>query len=193
MRGEIDFYTSIRRRIEKFRGVDYSLILETARKTEPRRGASELAGFLCENGFGVFILTGGLEPVSKRVVERINAHGHLSNQLLRRDGKVQGVKSPIIGRSEKGYYAEALALLHGVPLSRCVAVGDGANDEEVLKRVGLGVAFNAKPSLRKVADVSVKSENLADIVPHMESFIKDNFLKLPKQTTHSKRSLKCLT
>jgi phosphoserine phosphatase len=119
-------------------------------------GARTLVRTLKRLGFEVAVVSGGFSQVIDGLVEELGIHYSAANTLEVVDGRLSGrLVGDIVDRRGKADALERFAAMAGVPLGQTVAIGDGANDLDMLARSGLGIAFNAKPVLRDAADASV--------------------------------------
>lgn len=156
MRGELDFAESLRARVALLEGLDESAIDAVREQVELTRGARTLVRTLKRLGYQVGIVSGGFTQVTDVLVDRLGLDYSAANTLEVVDGKLTGrVVGEIVDRPGKARMLERFALAAGVPLSATVAIGDGANDLDMLNTAGLGVAFNAKPVVREAADTAV--------------------------------------
>jgi len=165
MRGELDFAESLHERVRCLAGLDESVFDDVRRAVRLTPGARTLVRTVRRLGFSVAVVSGGfLEIVGPLAAELGIDHAH-ANRLEVRDGKLTGrIEGPIVDRAEKARALRRFAAEEGLPLSRTVAVGDGANDLDMLAIAGLGVAFNAKPVVREQADASVN-------VPYLDAVL----------------------
>ncbi|NUP34191.1 MAG: phosphoserine phosphatase SerB [Streptomycetaceae bacterium] len=156
MRGELDFAESLRARVALLAGLDAAAIEAVREKVELTPGARTLVRTLKRLGYQVGIVSGGFTQVTDVLVERLGLDYSAANTLEVVDGKLTGkVVGEIVDRPGKARMLERFAAEAGVPLSATVAIGDGANDLDMLNTAGLGVAFNAKPVVREAADTAV--------------------------------------
>ncbi|MGW0663822.1 phosphoserine phosphatase SerB [Streptodolium elevatio] len=156
MRGELDFAESLRARVALLAGLDASAIDAVREQVELTPGARTLVRTLKRLGYQVGIVSGGFTQVTDVLVERLGLDYSAANTLEVVDGRLTGhVIGEIVDRPGKARMLERFALAAGVPLSATVAIGDGANDLDMLNTAGLGVAFNAKPVVRQAADTAV--------------------------------------
>ncbi|MFC4868919.1 phosphoserine phosphatase SerB [Streptomonospora arabica] len=165
MRGELDFEDSLRRRVALLKGLDASAVDEVREKLVLAPGARTLVRTLKRLGYECAIVSGGFAQVTDALVERLGIDYSMANTLEIVDGKLTGqLVGPIVDRKGKAEALRRFAGEAGVPLNQTVAIGDGANDLDMLQAAGLGVAFNAKPVVREQADTSVSVPYLDTIV-----------------------------
>ncbi|MBB6118540.1 phosphoserine phosphatase SerB [Nocardiopsis algeriensis] len=156
MRGEIDFEESLRKRVSLLRGLDASAIEKVCQEIRLTPGARTLIRTLKRLGYECGIVSGGFTQITDVLVEKLGLDYAAANTLEVVDGRLTGgLVGPVIDRKGKATTLERFAAEAGVPLEQTVAVGDGANDLDMLQTAGLGVAFNAKPVVRQQADTSV--------------------------------------
>ncbi|MGH3550527.1 MAG: phosphoserine phosphatase SerB [Pseudonocardiaceae bacterium] len=164
MRGELDFTQSLRRRVALLAGLPTGVLTEVANALELTAGARTTVRTLKRLGFYCGAVSGGFTQIVQPVAEDLGLDFCTANVLEIHDGKLTGhVIGPVVDRSGKADALRQAAEHFGVPLAQCVAVGDGANDIDMLSTAGLGVAFNAKPALREVADTAI-TQPFLDIV-----------------------------
>ena len=164
MRGEIDFTESLERRVACLAGLPESALDEVAASLELTPGARTTIRTLKRIGFRCGVVSGGFTRIIEPLVDDLGLDFHVANELEIVDGKLTGrVVGDIIDRAGKATALRKFAAQFDVPLSQCVAIGDGANDIDMLGTAGLGVAFNAKPALREVADTALSHPYL-DVV-----------------------------
>ncbi|KAA8964796.1 phosphoserine phosphatase SerB [Mycobacterium sp.] len=156
MRGDIDFAESLQQRVAVLAGLPVAVLDEVAGQLELTPGAQTTLRTLRRLGFHIGVVSGGFRQVIEPLARELMLDFVAANELEIADGKLTGrVVGPIIDRAGKAKALRDFAHQAGVPLEQTVAVGDGANDIDMLATAGLGVAFNAKPALREVADASL--------------------------------------
>ncbi|MDQ2587358.1 MULTISPECIES: phosphoserine phosphatase SerB [Saccharothrix] len=156
MRGELDFTESLRRRVALLEGLDESVLDEVAASLELTPGARTTVRTLKRLGFTCGVVSGGFTRVIRSLVEELDLDFCAANELEVVDGKLTGrVVGEVVDRAGKAVALRRFAERQGIPLAQTVAVGDGANDIDMLGAAGLGIAFNAKPALREVADTAL--------------------------------------
>jgi len=164
MRGELDFTESLERRVACLAGLPESALDEVADNLTLTPGARTTIRTLKRIGFRCGVVSGGFTPIIERLAEDLGLDFYVANNLEVEDGRLTGrVVGDVIDRPGKAKALRGFAEQFGIPLSQCVAIGDGANDIDMLGTAGLGVAFNAKPALREVADTALSHPYL-DVV-----------------------------
>ncbi|WP_406140944.1 phosphoserine phosphatase SerB [Streptomyces sp. NBC_01089] len=156
MRGELDFEQSLHARVALLAGLDASVVDKVRSEVRLTPGARTLIRTLKRLGYQVGVVSGGFTQVTDDLKERLGLDFASANTLEIVDGRLTGrVVGEIVDRAGKARLLRRFAGEAGVPLSQTVAIGDGANDLDMLNAAGLGVAFNAKPVVRKAADTAV--------------------------------------
>ncbi|SFP28551.1 phosphoserine phosphatase [Amycolatopsis arida] len=156
MRGELNFTESLEHRVALLKGLPESALDEVAATLELTPGARTTVRTLKRLGFRCGVVSGGFTRVIDRLVADLGLDFAAANELEIVDGRLTGrVVGPVVDRPGKAAALRRFAAEYGIPLAQCVAVGDGANDIDMLATAGMGVAFNAKPALREVADTAL--------------------------------------
>ncbi|MGP3988163.1 phosphoserine phosphatase SerB [Streptomyces sp. 3N207] len=156
MRGELDFEESLHARVELLAGLDVSVVDKVREEVRLTPGARTLVRTLKRLGFQVGVVSGGFTQVTDALREELGLDFASANTLEIVDGKLTGrVTGEIVDRAGKARLLRRFADEAGVPLAQTVAIGDGANDLDMLNTAGLGVAFNAKPLVREAAHTAV--------------------------------------
>ena len=165
MRGELDFAESLHERVATLAGLPESVLADVRRAVRLTPGAAVLVRTVKRLGFTVAVVSGGfIEIVGPLAAELGIDHAH-ANTLEVSEGRLTGrVTGQVVDRAEKARALRRFAHAAGLPLSRTVAVGDGANDLDMLAIAGLGIAFNAKPVVRAEAHASVS-------VPYLDAVL----------------------
>ncbi|MFZ8909874.1 MAG: phosphoserine phosphatase SerB [Candidatus Nanopelagicales bacterium] len=165
MRGEIDFAESLTRRVALLSGLSVDALAVTAQRIRLTPGARTLCRTLRRLGFRVCLVSGGFAEVIAPLAEQLEVDGLCANTLEVVDGRLTGrVLGDIVDRSGKRKALERFASEFSIPLSRTIAIGDGANDLDMLDAAGLGIAFNAKPVVRAAADTSLNAPYLDSVL-----------------------------
>lgn len=156
MRGELDFTASLRARVATLAGLPVSVFAEVLDEVVVTPGAVELLAELDRRGWPVALVSGGFEEVVVPLARRLGITRFLANRLEVEHGALTGrVAGEVVDRAVKARTLREHAAALGVPLDRTVAIGDGANDLDMLAAAGYGIAFNAKPVVRAQADAAV--------------------------------------
>jgi phosphoserine phosphatase len=156
MAGHLDFAESLRKRVALLEGLPATVLDEVAEELRLTAGARTTVRTLKRLGFRCGVVSGGFTRIIERLVRELDLDFAAANELEVADGTVTGrVLGKVVDRRGKATALRCFAEAAGVPLAQCVAVGDGANDIDMLGAAGLGVAFNAKPALREVADAAL--------------------------------------
>ena len=165
MRGDIDFAESLRQRVSLLAGLPAEVLAETAQRVRLTPGARTLCRTLHRLGFRVCLVSGGFEEVITPIAEQLEVDGLRANALEIVDGRLTGrVIGDIVDREGKREALEGFAREFAIPLTRTIAIGDGANDLDMLEAAGLGIAFNAKPIVQAAADTSVNAPYLDSVL-----------------------------
>jgi phosphoserine phosphatase len=174
MQGELDFAESLRQRVAMLAGLDTSVIDDVLDGLRLAPGARTLIRTLKRLGYRCGVVSGGFTQVTDRLAEQLGLDYAQANTLEIADGRLTGrVTGPIIDRAGKERALREFAASAGVPLSQSVAVGDGANDLDMISAAGLGIAFNARPAVRDAADTSVSVPHL-DVILHLLGISRDD-------------------
>ncbi|GAB3564632.1 phosphoserine phosphatase SerB [Amycolatopsis endophytica] len=156
MRGELNFTESLERRVGLLAGLSESTLDDVAASIQLTPGARTTVRTLKRLGFRCGVVSGGFTRIIRPIADDLGLDFVAANELEVVSGKLTGrVVGEIIDREGKATALRRFADHYGIPLAQCVAVGDGANDIDMLKAAGMGVAFNAKPALREVADTAL--------------------------------------
>ncbi|GHH55104.1 phosphoserine phosphatase SerB [Streptomyces candidus] len=156
MRGELDFEQSLHARVALLEGLDAEVVEKVRAEVRMTPGARTLVRTLKRLGYQVGVVSGGFTQVTDALKDELSLDFASANTLEIVDGKLTGkVVGEIVDRAGKARLLRRFAAQAGVPLDQTVAIGDGANDLDMLNTAGLGVAFNAKPVVRQAADTAV--------------------------------------
>ena len=156
MAGELDFAASLRERVALLAGLPETEVAAARDALRLTPGARTFVRTLRKLGYAVGVVSGGFTVFTDRFVRELGLDFAAANELEIVDGRVTGrVLGDIVDRPGKAAALRRFADRFEVPISQTVAVGDGANDIDMLEAAGLGIAFNAKAALRAAADTSV--------------------------------------
>jgi phosphoserine phosphatase len=165
MRGELDFAESLRHRVAALEGLPVSALDEVYAAIELAPGARTLVRTLKRLGYQFAIVSGGFSQITGKLAAELGIDYAKANDLEIADGKLTGrVVGEIVDRPGKATALRQFAAESGTPLTQTVAIGDGANDLDMLAAAGLGVAFNAKPVVRAAADTHLS-------VPYLDTIL----------------------
>lgn len=171
MRGELDFETSLRRRIALLKGLDASALEHVYReRLRLNPGAEALIEGLHARGAKFALVSGGFTFFTERLRPRLNLDYTLANELEIEDGRLLGtVRGGIVGAQAKADFLRKLCGELGIDEKAAIAAGDGANDLPMMRLAGLGVAYRAKPAVQAEADVVLNHAALDAILAFIES------------------------
>lgn len=162
MRGELDFVSSLRKRVALLEGLDVSAlqkVYDERLKLNP--GAEALVAGLKSKQIKMALVSGGFTFFTERLKSRLGLDYTLANVLAEKNGKLEGhVDGAIIGAEAKAEYLQQLCAELNITPRQVIAMGDGANDLEMLGIAGLGVAYHAKPAVSAQADVALQYRGL---------------------------------
>ncbi len=165
MAGEIDFAEALRRRVRLLAGLPEAELLAVRDSIVLTPGARTLVRTLKRLGYELAVVSGGFTKLIGPLVDELGIDHVAANELALEAGVVTGeLDGPILDRAGKAAALARFAAAAGVPLARTIAVGDGANDIDMLAAAGLGIAFNAKPVVREAADAAVS-------VPYLDAIL----------------------
>lgn len=165
MRGELDFAASLRERVATLAGLPVAEVVAARSRLTPTPGVHELIDGVHAAGGRVGVVSGGFHELLDPLAERLGLDYCRANRLEVDGDRLTGrVLGDIVDAEAKRRALEEWAAASGAPLSRTIAVGDGANDLRMLDRAGLGVAFCAKPVVRAQADVAIDRVDLSGVL-----------------------------
>jgi phosphoserine phosphatase len=165
MRGELDFEASLRARVALLKGLPVSVLDEVQSEITLTPGARTLVRTLKKLGHHIALVSGGFEPVIAPLAAELGIDHIRANNLEIADGKLTGeLTGAIIDRAGKASALRDFAAEHNVDLEQTIAIGDGANDLDMIAIAGMGIAFNAKPAVKAAADSSVSAPYLDSVL-----------------------------
>jgi phosphoserine phosphatase len=165
MAGELDFAEALRQRVRLLAGLDEADLEAVRNGIVLTAGARTLVRTLKRLGYEVAVVSGGFTQLIGPLVDELGIDHVAANVLALEDGVLTGeLDGPIVDRAGKATALATFAEAAGVPLARTIAVGDGANDIDMLAAAGLGIAFNAKPVVREAADAALS-------VPYLDAIL----------------------
>ena len=165
MRGEIDFEQSLRARVKLLQGLPESVISQVQSEITLTPGARTLIRTLHRLGHSVAVVSGGFIDVIAPLINSLDIKYFKANKLEIIDGFLTGnIIGPVIDRASKAAALREFAELEKITMAQTIAVGDGANDLDMIAAAGLGIAFNAKPAVRAAADSSITAPYLDSVL-----------------------------
>ncbi len=166
MRGEVDFAASLRPRVKALTGVPMSAFARVLARIEPTPGVRELIAAVHDRGGRVGVVSGGFHEILDTVAPGLGVDVWRANRLGTQDGTLSGaVDGAIVDAEAKAAALREWAADSQVALAHTIAIGDGANDLRMMAAAGLGLAFNAKPTVRAQADLVVERVDLREVIP----------------------------
>jgi len=168
MNGKIPFGVSLKKRVRLLKGLRIEDLEKVYSKLKLTKGAPKLLKVLRHLGYKIALLSGGFTYFTERLKRDLGFDYSFANQLEIRAGKLTGnVLGPIIDASRKALILETIAQGEKISLDQTIAIGDGANDILMLTKAGLGIAFQAKPTVREKAHYSISKHNALDSILYL--------------------------
>jgi phosphoserine phosphatase len=165
MRGELDFSESLRARVALLKGLPESVIVDVQNEILLTDGAEALVKTLHEKGHCVALVSGGFSDILKPLVETLGIKHYRANKLGIANGLLTGtVEGAIVDRAAKADALKSFAAECNVSLQDTVAIGDGANDLDMMAIAGISIAFNAKPVVVQAADYAINEPSLRSVL-----------------------------
>jgi phosphoserine phosphatase len=165
MAGELDFEESLRARVALLAGAGTEALDAAAARVRLTPGARTLVATLKRLGYIVAVVSGGFDVIVDPIVADLGIDHAVANRLEVVDGRLTGgLVGPVLDRAGKARELRRIAELERIPLEQTIAIGDGANDLDMIAVAGLGIAFNAKPAVRAAADTAVNVPRLDAIL-----------------------------
>ena len=165
MRGELDFEESLRARVGLLKGLSESVITEVQKEISLTDGAAELVATLHEKGHSVALVSGGFTDIIQPLIDSLSIRYYKANKLEIVAGVLTGgLVGPVIDRAAKADALREFAAASDVALENTVAIGDGANDLDMMAAAGLSIAFNAKPEVVEAADLAINEPSLRSVI-----------------------------
>jgi phosphoserine phosphatase len=165
MKGDLEFKRALKDRVRLLSGMSVDVLEDIAENLTLTPGTEELLSTLKSMGYKTALISGGFTFFTDRLKDRLNFDYSFANKLEIEDGRLTGrLRGPIIDAEGKGRIIQKLAQKENITTENIVAVGDGANDQIMIKNAGLGIAFNAKDLLKKISDGSISKTNIAGLL-----------------------------
>ncbi|WP_091036822.1 phosphoserine phosphatase SerB [Microbacterium oxydans] len=165
MRGEVDFAESLRARVAALQGVPVPAFERVRARIEPTPGVHELTAAVHDRGGIVGVVSGGFHEILDHIAPGLGVDRWRANRLELADGELTGrVDGGIVDGAAKATSLQQWAAELGVPSHATIAIGDGANDLQMMAVAGLGLAFNAKPAVREAASLVIGPQDLSEVI-----------------------------
>lgn len=165
MAGDLDFKTALIKRVSLLRGLNQNILSQVRDQITLTKGAKKLVDELHQQGHKVGVVSGGFIEVIEPILKSLEIDFYRANKLKIQDGVLTGeIDGNLIDSHAKRIALEEFAEQERVPLEQTVAIGDGANDLEMIKAAGLGIAFNAKPKVAAAADTTISNRDLSTVL-----------------------------
>jgi phosphoserine phosphatase len=175
MEGDLDFETSLKKRVSLLKGASLDDVKKVVDNIPLMEGAEETIKELKRRGYKIATITGNVEIVALRLKNELNLDYAFSNILHEKNGLLTGeVSGPLLVEGSKADILQELLDTVKLSTEECAAVGDGANDISMLQKAGLGVAFNAKPVVKEIADVIIDGKDLRELLTIFTDEVKDD-------------------
>jgi len=178
MRGELDFAAALRERVALLKDLNAEVLEEVYRqRVTLMPGAQTLIATMKASGATCALVSGGFTFFARRIAARLNFDVHYANRLDIASGRIAGtVAEPILGRDAKRATLRRLSRAHRLHRAETMAVGDGANDIDMLKAAGLGVAFRARPTVAAQAAVAIVHGDLSALL-YLQGYTRRQFVE----------------
>ena len=165
MAGDLDFKAALIERVSLLKGLDHNILSQVRDQISLTKGAKKLVDELHQQGHKVGVVSGGFIEVIEPILKSLEIDFYRANKLKIQDGVLTGeIDGPLIDSHAKRMALEEFADQEQVQLEQTVAIGDGANDLEMIKAAGLGIAFNAKPKVAAAADTTISNQDLSTVL-----------------------------
>lgn len=169
MNGDIDFEDSIKERVKLLTGASVEDIKKLAENIKLMEGVEKTIKSLKDEGYLIAIISGSFDLIANPLKEKFNVDFLFTNTLIEENGKLTGEVTGSLVKKSKADTLKKLIEENNILLDECVAIGDGANDISMLEASGLSIAFNAKPSVKEIADIIVEGKDLTKVLEVIES------------------------
>ena len=165
MRGELDFEQSLRARVALLKGLPESVIGEVQKEISLTDGAQNLVETLHGKGHSVSLVSGGFIDIIEPMIKTMSIKYYKANRLEIVEGVLTGgLIGPVVDRAAKAEALREFAKASAVSIENTVAIGDGANDLDMMAVAGLSIAFNAKPIVVEAADLAINEPSLRSVI-----------------------------
>jgi phosphoserine phosphatase len=173
MNGDLDFETSIKERVKLLKGVSVEDIKKISNDIKIMKGAKKTIKTLKKEGYLIAIISGSFDLIANPLKDKLDVDFLFTNTLIEDDGKLTGEVEGSLVKSAKSDVLKELIKEQNISLEETVAIGDGANDISMLEISGLSIAFNAKPTVKEVADVIIEEKDLNKVLELINKYSSD--------------------
>lgn len=168
MSGQIDFEESLRQRVSLLKGLPSSIIDEVRQEITLTEGARDLIVKILALGHVPAVVSGGFTSVIEPLMKDLEIKHYRANALGVANGRLTGqLVGTVVDRKAKAFALHEFANIEGIEIENTIAIGDGANDIDMVEFAGLGIAFCAKDALIKVADISITTRDLRQVIQYL--------------------------
>ena len=168
MSGHIDYEQSLRRRVSLLKGLPSSIIDEVRQEISLTEGARDLIAKILAVGHVPAVVSGGFTSVIEPLMKELEIKHYRANVLGIVDGKLSGdVVGTVVDRKAKAFALQDFASIEDILIENTIAIGDGANDIDMIQLAGIGIAFCAKDALIEVADISITTRDLRQVIQYL--------------------------
>ena len=168
MSGRIDFEESLRQRVSLLKGLPSTIIDEVRQEITLTEGARDLIVKVLAEGHVPAVVSGGFTSVLEPLMRELEIEHYRANALGIQNGILTGeVEGTIVDRKAKAFALQEFASIEGIEIENTIAIGDGANDIDMVELAGLGIAFCAKDALIRVADISITERDLRQVIQYL--------------------------
>ena len=164
MQGDLDFETSIKERVKLLEGASVEDIEKLASEMKLMEGAEVAIKDLKDSGYDVAVISGSFDLIANPLKEKLDLNYLFTNKLEEKDGKLNGEVSGPLVEGSKADVLNSILADNNISVDECIAVGDGANDISMMEIAKFGIAFNAKPAVKEVADVIIENNDLREVI-----------------------------
>ena len=176
MNDELDFAAALRERVALLRGLPEGALAEAGRRIRLTPGARELVATMRADGAFTVLVSGGFRVYTGRIRAELGFDLDIANDLVIEAGKLAGrVREPILARDAKLESLKRVAAERGLPLAASLAIGDGANDIDMVEAAGLGIAYHAKPAVRARARARIDHADLTALL-YAQGYRREEFV-----------------
>ena len=176
MNGKINYSDSLRKRILMLKGTNIEILKEVYNNITINCGISTLLKTMSRYGAKTILVSGGLDFFAEKISNKLGFCSYFANNLIIEKGKLSGtVKEPILDAKSKKTIIDNLSQTYGIKPNETIAVGDGANDIEMIKTAGIGVAYYGKSILKNSADVQINNTDFTSLL-YIQGYNKNEFI-----------------